>query len=234
MFNDKDGMATINLRNDHIPLETLKKLFDFCFKNSDTISLSQASNVGMTKAEADSAIEAYNTYLKENGFTEGLYLTEEEKHAMYHNIAETEEELKAMIQRDKEERARYEAQYKPSSDAIAEYINDIFQGYHLIDRVVTCMTPSNFGGPQVLYYLKADQNLFNNFNNMKSLFDPVIKKDEKKLLLADPTFYNEGKILLMVHTHEKHASLFLEKEQYQEFAKLDIPHKVGYDFNVSF
>src|SRR5690606_31851485 len=121
-----------------------------------------------------------------------------------------------------------------SSDAIAEYINDIFQGYHLIDRVVTCMTPSNFGGPQVLYYLKADQNLFNNFNNMKSLFDPVIKKDEKKLLLADPTFYNEGKILLMVHTHEKHASLFLEKEQYQEFAKLDIPHKVGYDFNVSF
>lgn len=232
MFNDKDGMATINLKSDHLSEDTLRKLLDFCIRHSDTISVSQSSNAGMTKAEADSAIKEFNAYLKANGISEGLYPTEEEKYEMYQNIAETEEELNAMIQKEKEERSRYEAQFKASSDAVTEYLEDIFHGYQLVDRVVTCMTPSTFGGPQVLYYLKIEPKLIHDFNNMKSLFDPVIKNDEKNLVLADPTFYKEGKILLLVSTLERHASLFLTKELYQEFAKLDIPHKAGYDFNV--
>lgn len=231
MFNDKDGIATINLKGD-ISEDALKKLFQFCFHHCDTISLSQSSNAGMTKEEADIAIREYNAYLKENGLSEGLYLTEEQKYEMYQNIAEDEEELKAMIQKDKEERERYEARFKSSSEAVSQYIKDIFHGYHLIDRVVTCMTPSNFGGPQILYYMKPEQKLFHDFNTMKNLFDPVIKKDENELILEDPIFYKEGKILLLVSTHEKYASLFLDKELYKEFAKLDIPHKAGYDFNV--
>ncbi|NLP34160.1 MAG: hypothetical protein GX359_03085 [Clostridiales bacterium] len=231
MYNNEDGMATINLNGVSYQGETLKKFLDYCFRNCDTISLSQSSNIGMTKSEADRAIEEYNKYLQENGLSEGLYPSDEEMLEVYKNIAETEEELKSLIQRDKDAKANYEANFKLSEEAVESYVNENFAGYDLVNRDVTCMTPSTYGGPKVMYYFRPEENLLREFYNMKTLFDSVIKNDEKQLLLDDPTFYREGKILLLVCSHEKYASLFVNEKLYNEFAKLGIKHRVGYDFN---
>lgn len=226
MFAYRDGIITIDMNFQSIQGEALRALLDFCFSSSDTISLSQSHNIGMTKAEADFATSEYNEYLKKNGITEGIRPSEEEMLEMYENIAETEEELNGMIQRDKEARSKYESNFKKTQEDIASYLKDVFAEYNLIDRVVTCMTPCTYGGPHAIYYFNIIEHIKKQFYHMKELFEPVIANEAEELRLDDPTFYKEGKIILLVCSHEGYATLFLNEDQYNEFIKLNVPHKV--------
>lgn len=226
MLPINSGRITINMDFQNISGATLKHLLDFCFANSDTISLSQSKNTGMTKDEAEEASGKYNEYLKQNGIREGLRPTEAEVIEMFKDIAETEEELKQLIQREKDNRAAYEANFKMSDEEVKDYLNRVFDDYELIDREVTCMTPCTSGQPHTIYYFHPEENIRAQFYNMKDLFQAVIINEEFDLLLDDPTFYKEGNILLLICSHEKYATLFLRKEQYDDFRALAIPHRV--------
>ncbi|MHB8129494.1 MAG: hypothetical protein ACYDEX_10885 [Mobilitalea sp.] len=224
MFANTDGMIRINMNYQEIQGETLRALLDFCFSNSDTISLSQDHNIGMTKEEADFAITKYNEYLIKNDMTQGLAPSEKETLDFYKNIAETEEELKEMIQRDKESREKYKSYFKKTKEEVSRYLKDAFTEYHLIDRDVTCMTPCTYGGPRVMYFFKIEENIMKQFYDRNDLYEPVVTNEVEELRLDDPTFYKEGKILMLVCSHEQHASLFLSEAQYNDFRKLNVPH----------
>jgi hypothetical protein len=225
MFANRDGIITIDLNYQRIQGETLKALLDFCFSNSDTVSLSQSHNIGMTKEEAELATSEYNEYLIKNGMTEGLRPTEEEMQEVYKNIAETEEEMNQMIQRDKDARVKYESYFKKTQVDVSRYLNYVFTEYKLIDRDVTCMTPCTYGGPHVMYYFIIEEHIKEEFYDMKELFQPVITNEAEELRLDDPTFYKEGNIFMLVCSHEGYASLFLNQLQYNDFKKLNVPYK---------
>ena len=226
MFAYKDGMITINIDNQSMLGEDLRTLFDFCFSNSDTISLSQSHNIGMTKAEADVATSEYNEYLKMSGITEGLIPSEEEMLEVYQNIAETEEEMNEMIRRYQESKAKYKSYFKMTQEDVERYLKEVFADYKLIDRDVTCMTPCTYGAPQVIYYLISEESIKHQIYNMKELFQPVITNEVEELRLDDLTFYKEGKIFMLVCSHEGYATLFLNEVQYNVFSKLKVPYKV--------
>lgn len=225
MANNKDKIH-VNMDYREIRGRALKALLDFSFAHCDTISLCQSHNFGMTKEEEQKAINEYYGILEENGITEGMRPTFEEMVKLYKDIAETEEELQELIRREKESREKHEAAFKKSDEEVAEYIQSIFSGYQLAGRNVTCMTPCTMGGPCVMYYLKAEENIKARFYEMEDLFQPVITDEGKELSLDDPTLYKEGEILLVVCSHENYASLFLTGEQYEEFKSLEVPHEV--------
>ncbi len=222
----KDSRININMDYRQIEGDDLQELFEFCFKLCDTISLSQSHNIGMTKEEADQAIKEHNNYLHKIGINEGIRPSAEDMLEFYKDMAETEEEWKELVRRDRESRENYEASFKKSQEEVTSYVQEMFSEYKLIDRDVTCTTPCTSGGPHVMYYLESEERIKSCFFQMTELFDAVIKAEDKGLLLDDPTIYREGKMVLMVCSHERYASLFLTEEQYAEFKKLNIAHKV--------
>ncbi len=222
IFNDTDRIH-VNMDYQQIQGDVLTSLIGFCCSVSDTVSLCQGSNIGMTKAEADKAKIEFKEY---TGHDYEDFPPEEEMHRVFEDVAESEEELKELVRRDKAARERYEAGFKESREEVAGYVQTILKQYKLIDREVTCITPYTIGGPNVLYYLAIEENLKSRLYQMKDLFEAVITDTELKLHLDDPAFYKEGKIVLVVCSHAQYASLYLSDKQYEEFQVLKIPHKV--------
>lgn len=214
----------ISLNYQQLHKRTLKALFDFCFTHSDTVSLSQLSNIGMTKDEAEHATAAYYEYLNQNGMEEGRRPSLEEMIVFYQDIAESEEELKELIGREKDARNQYDSRFKKSDLEAEGYMRSLFTGYQLSGREVTCMTPCTMGGPCIMYYLRPEEKLKADFYRMEELFQPVMEDESVELRLEDPVFYVKGELLLLVCTHEKYASFQLTEEQYEEFKSLGIPH----------
>jgi len=226
MFAYREGMITIKLDNQSMQGEDLRSLFDFCFSNSDTVSLSQSLNIGMTKEEADLANSEYNQYLRKNGITEGLIPTEEEMLEVYQNIAETEEEMNEMLRQYQESKAKYESYFKITQEDVERYLKDVFADYKLIDRDVTCMTPCTYGAPHIIYYFIFEEDIKKQFYNMKELFQLVFANEVGEFRLDDPTFYKEGNIFMLVCSHEGYATLIFNEVQYNDFRKLKLPYKV--------
>jgi hypothetical protein len=225
MFVNREGMIHVNMDYQQIQDEKLRALLNLCFSISDTVSISQSHNIGMTKAEAEEALSVYQDFCKKNGFLDGLKPSEEEMFDLYEQMAETKEELQELIRKDRESRAKYEANFKKTDEEVDSYLQELFADYQLASRDVTCMTPCTMGGPQVMYFLTVEAHIMDQFYRMKDLFEPVISDEERELRLDDPAFYKEGKIVMVVCSHEQYASLFLDDKQYGDFKKLNISHE---------
>jgi len=226
MFVKRDDRIKVNMDYQEIRGEELRALLEFCCADSDTISICQSHNIGMTKAEETEALAAYHDFCKETGLEIGRKPDEDEMKLFYEQVAETEEELKELLHKDRESRERYEANFKKTSEEVDRYLQEIFADYQLLHRDVTCMTPCTVGGPKVMYFLKIEDRIKAQCCRMSDLFEPVIRDSEKELLLDDPTFYKEGKIVMTVCSHEQYATLFLDEKQYGEFKSLGISHEV--------
>lgn len=213
---NNNNRSYVKLDYQQLKGEALKKLLEFCFRYADTVSLSQSNNIGMTMKEAEQATVIYYEYLDRTGMEEGKRPTMEDMLNVFKDMAETEEELKELINREREAREKYDSRYKKSDEEVVAYIKTVFDGYQLMDREVTCMTPCTMGGPCTMYYLKPDEKLKSDFYRMTDLFQPVIEAESMELRLDDPVFYIRGEILLLVCTHENYASLMVTPEQYDD------------------
>ncbi|MDF2590276.1 MAG: hypothetical protein K0S41_4119 [Anaerocolumna sp.] len=220
MFINDKNIITVNLDGKIIQGDALKTLLEFCFSYSDSISLSQSNNKGMTKIESDQAKDEYNEYLKQNEIYEGLTPTFEDKLTFFKEIAETEEEYNTMVQKEKEAREKIESNFIKSKAEVISYINEYLKELTINNRYVTCMTPSTHGAPVTIYYCTINDYLKEKFYQMYDLFDPVIRIEEQDIVLDNPSFYNKGKLMLSVCSHENYGTLFLDEVQYDEFKKL--------------
>ena len=201
----RDELITINLNTKSITGDKLKELMEFCFKISNKVSLCQMGNTGMTIKEAIKARSEYNNTLK----------------AM---------ELPTLS----DEIDRSNKSFISSNDKVKSYIKDNLSEYKLMDRIVTCTTPCTYGPVRVMYYLELEDNIMNTFKMMKDIYEAVIHNPEKDFLLEDPVFYNDKQYVLIICSSEKYGTLFLTETQYNEFKKMGIEHRTGYDFNSAY
>lgn len=204
-MQNKDELITINLNTKSITGDKLRGLIEFCFKISNKVSICQMGNNGMTLIEAKKARSKYNNSLK----------------AM---------ELPTLSD-------EVDTSNKPfisSDDGVKTYVEENLSEYKLMKRIVTCTTACTYGPAQVMYFLELEDNIKDAFKNMDDIYDAVINKDEKDFILEDPAFYNDKQYVLIICTREKYGTLFLTESQYDEFKKLGINHRTGYDFNSAY
>jgi len=224
-----DGKISVSLDYEVIFGRYLKVLLDFCFNISDNISLTQSSNIGMTKEEYKKASNEYTKFSRENGYYIEQELTEE---SMVSSLKETgmpEEEINEFIKNYRYQALLFNNNFKNTDEEVRTFIEHNFSKYKLIERKVTCTTPCTSGGPRVMYYFELEDAIKRLFYNMDELFHPVIRDDENNLFLDDPVLYNHGEIILSVCSHERYGSLYLNEDQYSEFKKLGIPHLTASD-----
>ena len=201
----RDELITINLTTKSITGDKLRELLEFCYKISNKVSICQMGNNGMTLEEAKKAIDKYNNSLKAMELPTLSY--------------EIDKSSKPFIS---------------SEDGIKSYVKENLSDYKLIKRIVTCTTACTYGPIQVMYFFELEDNIKKTFKKMKDIFEAVIHKDEKDFLLEDPAFYNNKQYVLIINSREKYGTLFLTESQYDEFKKLGIEHKMGYDFNSAY
>jgi regulator of sigma D len=222
MFINEKNKITVNLDDKIIRNNALKALLEFCFSFCDSVSFCQSNNKGMTKTESDKAIDEYNEYLKKHELYEGLTPSTQDMLTFFKEIAETDEEYNAMVQKEKEAREKFESNFLKSEDEVVSYINEYLKELTITSRYVTCMTLSTHGSPVIMYYCAINDYMKEKFYQMDDLFQPVIQNEEQGIVLDDPCFYDRGKIILSVCTHENYGTLFLDEVQYEEFKKLKI------------
>lgn len=224
MINKKAGKIIVSLDHEVILGRYLKALFDFCFKISDSVSLTESYNTGMTKDEHRKAQNESIEYNIQKGYYVEQELTEEVFISSLKGNGMPEEENNELIKNYRYQALMYDNNFKKSDEEARNYIKHNFSKYKLIDRKVTCITPCTSGGPMVMYYFELEDAIKELFYNMDELFHPVISDEEKNLLLDDPVLYKHGEIILSICSHERYGSLYLNEAHYAEFKKLGIPH----------
>lgn len=204
-MQNKDELITVNLNTKSITGNKLRELMEFCFKISNKVSICQMGNNGMTLAEAKKARSKYNNSLK----------------AM--ELPTLSDEINTTNK-----------PFISSDDGVKAYVEENLSEYKLMKRIVTCTTACTYGPTQVMYFLELEDNIKNSFKGMEDIYNAVIHKDEKGFILEDPTFYNDKQYVLIICSREKYGTLFLTESQYEEFNKLGIKHRTGYDFNCAY
>ena len=121
-----------------------------------------------------------------------------------------------------------------SDEGVKAYVEENLSEYKLMKRIVTCTTACTYGPVRVMYYLELEDNIMNTFKMMKDIYEAVIHNPEKDFLLEDPVFYNDKQYVLIICSSEKYGTLFLTETQYNEFKKMGIEHRTGYDFNSAY
>lgn len=204
-MQNKDELITINLNTKSITGDKLRGLVEFCFKISNKVSICQMGNNGMTLVEAKKARSKYNNSLK----------------AM--ELPTLSDEINTSNK-----------PFISSDDGVKAYVEENLSEYKLMKRIVTCTTACTYGPAQVMYFLELEDNIMNSFKEMEDIYDAVIHKDEKNFILEDPAFYNDKQYVLIICSREKYGTLFLTESQYDDFNKLGIKHRTGYDFNSAY
>lgn len=230
MINDKGEKILVSLDYEVIFGRYLKALFNFCFNISDSVSLTQSYNTGMTKDEYRKVQNEFTEYSIENGYYIEQELTEEDMISSCKAMGMSEEEINEFIKNYRCQALIFENNFKKTDEEVRNYIEHNFSKYKLTERKVTCITPCTKGGsPRVMYYFELEDAIKELFYNMDELFHPVIRDDEKIILLDDPVLYNNGEIILSICSHEQYGSLYLNEAQYTEFKKLGVPHLIASD-----
>jgi hypothetical protein len=224
MTSNKMGKIQVDMSNEMIFDRYLKSLFNFCFTISDRISLTEPSNIGMTRIEYEKANHEKIIYQKQMGQFIEPEMTEEELILLYKEMANTDEEIERYIRLDRESAKSYDSRFMKTKDGVKRYTEDIFSKYKLTDRKVTCITPCTLGGAKVMYFFEIEDAIKHQFCEMEELFHPVIVDETTALLLDDPVFYKDNDIILSICSHERYATLYLTESQYEDFRSLEIPH----------
>ncbi|NLZ83046.1 MAG: hypothetical protein GX915_05225 [Clostridiales bacterium] len=204
-MQNRDELITINLNTKSIIGDKLRGLVEFCFKISNKVSICQMGNNGMTLVEAKKARSKYNNSLK----------------AM--DLPTLSDEINTSNK-----------PFISSDNGVKAYVKENLSEYKLMKRIVTCTTACTYGPVRVMYYLELEDNIMNTFKMMKDIYEAVIHNPEKDFLLEDPVFYNDKQYVLIICSSEKYGTLFLTETQYNEFKKMGIEHRTGYDFNSAY
>lgn len=226
MTINKIGKIEVDMNNEVIFGRYLKSLFEFCFSISDSISLTQPSNIGMTRIEYEKANNEKLIYQKQIGHSiePDIDIIDEELIQIYKEMGQTDEEINFKISQHRERTKEYESNFKKTEEDVRSYIEDNFSKYKLTDRKVTCITPCTIGGEKVMYFFEIEDVIKNQFFEMEELFRPVIGNEATSTYLDDPVFYKDNEIILSLCSHERYATLYLTEIQYEDFRQLNIPH----------
>lgn len=224
MTNNKAGNILVFLDYEVIFGRYLKVLLDFCFNISDSVSLTESYNTGMTKDEYRKLQNEFTEYKIENGYYIDQEFTEEYMISSFKENGMSEEEINEFIKNYRYQALMFNSNFKKTDEEVRTYVEHIFSKYILIERKVTCITPCTSGSPTVMYYFELEDTIKELFYNMDELFHPVIRDEENSLLLDDPVLYKRGEIILSICSHEQYGSLYLNEAQYTDFKKLGIPH----------
>ena len=224
MTINKTGKIEVDMDYEIIFGRYLKSLFDFCFSISDSISLTQPHNIGMTKIECEEAKKEKIIYQKQRGHFIEPDITDDEFLQMYKEMGQTEDEINYYISMHRERVKEYDNNFRKTVEEVRSYIEDNFSKYKLTERKVTCITPCTVGGEKVMYFFEIEDAIKHQFYEMEDLFSHVIKNETAALYLDDPVFYKENDIILTICSHESYATLYLTESQYEDFRSLEIPH----------
>lgn len=179
--------------------EKLKAFLKICFEISDMISLNSRDTKQMLKEEVQQAKQEFNEQLKQLGRRP---LEDEERYR------------------------RYPIPYAQSKQAVEEWITQYIGEYQLIKREVTCMTEYTSGSPQVIYHFDIKGLIRQKMSQMENIFDCIVIEEKAEVLLEDPVFYKQGKVIGAICSHEAMGRFEFEQAQYETFRKLRIPHQV--------
>lgn len=210
---DYEGKLVVRLLEEKITGEKLRKLIDFCFNISDTISLNSLDPLQMLASEIDEQTKARDLYWAEERRVMREQSDEEEDDDEYEQDGNDEDFKESII-------------CAKSEQVIEEFINEKFSQYDFIKREVTFKTHCTVGPLTTVYYFKTSDSLKQKFKSMENLFECIVICDKNRSILSDPAFYKGENLVCSICSHEAMGSLVLEEAEYDTFRKLRIPHQV--------
>ena len=100
-------------------------------------------------------------------------------------------------------------------------IKDSFKGIetHMFDSVSASVLPLDY----VIY--KADEAMLFELMKMKSLYTPLFKDQEHKVVMINPVFANNEEAFALINNAEGSLTMVVSEKDYLEFKKLKIRHK---------
>lgn len=189
------------------------KLWDFCFKYCDKITLTNSTTPRYTVDEYNEAKEKQEVpYDYEEAFAAYTPSSQEDK-----------EQMEFVLNNHKLQNIRNYFTGIYSEIELNTFLNDIRKKYGLIERDLTfhnhCTTST---AVMENYTFLLNESLKQVFYKMDNIFSYIEIMDTLKM--DDPAFYKDNNIFLSICSHEQYATLNISEEEYEEFRQLDISH----------
>lgn len=204
----------------------LEKFVDFCFQISDRVELVDNHSDRITYKEYELAKQEIDSYYCEKGMELLEEFNEQDISEIFRKSGETEEQIQEYINQYRRKNTP-SLRYTCTTLEIQQYLQN-FQKFNLMKRQVTNKTHCTISDAAVVYTFGLEENLKACFLEMEEIFQPVYVCEDG-FCLDDPAFYQEGRLIVAICSHERYGTMYLTEEEYEHFKEYQIPHLIEED-----